>query len=176
MAKPEKVQAVAELKELFENSNSFFVTDYQGLNVADMTVLRRNLRENDVRYLIAKNTLIKRAVSEAGIEGLEEHLSGPTAVAFAQGDPAAAAKVINESYKERDLPRVKIFSVEKELFGGDDIGRLADLPTKEELLSRLVADIESPIVATVQMIDGMFRELIGTVDALADKRKQEEGS
>lgn len=176
MPKPEKVQAVAELKELFENANSFFVTDYQGLNVADMTVLRKDLRDNDVRYLIAKNTLFKLAVNQAGIEGVEQHLFGPTAVAFANGDAAAAAKVINESFKKRELPRVKVFSVEKELFGADQIGRLADLPSKEQLLSQLVADIESPIAAVARMIDGIFHELIGTMDALADKRKQEEGS
>jgi large subunit ribosomal protein L10 len=176
MPKPEKVQAVAELKELFENANSFFVTDYQGLNVADMTDLRRDLRKSDVRYLIAKNTLLKLAVSQAGIAGIDKHLSGPTAVAFAHGDPAAAAKVINESFKKRELPRVKVFSVENELYAAEQLGRLADLPSREQLLSQLVADIESPIAAVARMINGIFQELVGTVDALADKKKAQEGS
>ncbi|RME30435.1 MAG: 50S ribosomal protein L10, partial [Candidatus Zixiibacteriota bacterium] len=147
MARPEKVQAVEELQALFENANSYFVTDYQGLNVADMTVLRRNFRENGVKFLVSKNTLLRRAVQAVGMESLEPFLTGPTAVAFVEKDPAVAAKIIYDSFKEKKLPRVKAFVVDDQLFEADDIKRLADLPPREVLLSQLVAAVESPLTS-----------------------------
>lgn len=173
MPKPEKIQAVAEMKELFENSSSLFVTDYQGLNVADMTALRTNLRNKNVKYLIAKNTLMKIAAKEAGVEGINEHLSGPTAIAFTNDDAAAAAKVLNDSFKDKQLPRMKVFVVDNEVYEGTEIKRLADLPTKEVLLSQVVAAVEAPFTSLIGSIDGFFRELVGSIDALAEKKKTE---
>ena len=173
MPKPEKIQAVAEMKEIFENSSSLFVTDYQGLNVADMTDLRSKLRENNVKYLIAKNTLLKIAAKEAGVEGIDEHLSGPTAIAFTDDDPAAAAKVLNDSFKDKELPRMKVFVVDEDVFDAAEIGRLADLPSKEILYSQVVAAVEAPFTELVGSLDGFFRELVGSIDALADQKKTE---
>lgn len=173
MPKPEKIKAVAEMKALFESSDSYFVTDYQGLNVADMTDLRNNLRTNNVKYLIAKNTLIKIAAKDAGVEGLDEHLVGPTAIAFTSDDPAAAAKVLNDSFKERKLPRMKVFVVENEVFEGAEIIRLADLPPKNILLSQVVASVEAPFTELIGSLDGFFRELVGSIDALVDKKQSE---
>ncbi|MEW6412173.1 MAG: 50S ribosomal protein L10 [Candidatus Zixiibacteriota bacterium] len=173
MPKPEKIEAVAEMKKLFEASGSLFVTDYQGLNVADMTHLRKNLRDNSIKYLIGKNTLMKLAAREAGIKGLDDHFVGPTAVAFTSADPAMAAKILNDSFREKELPRMKAFVVDNQVYEGTEIKRLAELPPREILLSQLVAAVESPFSALVGSLDGFFRELIGSVDALAEKKKSE---
>ena len=173
MLKPEKIKAVADMKELFESSDSIFVTDYQGLTVADMTSLRSDLRANKVKYLIAKNTLLKLAAKEAGVEGIEEHLVGPTAIAFTNDDPAAAAKVLNDSFKAKELPRMKVFVVENEIYQGVEIKRLADLPPKDILLSQVVAAVEAPFTELIGSLDGFFRELVGSIDALADQKKSE---
>ncbi len=173
MPKPEKITAVAEMKKMFEESDSFFVTDYQGLNVANVTALRANLRKNGVHYLVAKNTLLKLAASEAGVEGIEEFLSGPTAVAFVKDDPVAAAKVLNDSIKERELPRIKVFVVDKKHYEPGDLTRFADLPSREQLLAQVVAAVEAPLTELVGSLDGFFRKLVGLVDALAEKRKEE---
>ncbi len=173
MPTPKKIQAVAEMKELFENSSSLFVTDYQGLNVSDMTALRTSLREKNVRFLIAKNTLMKIAAQEAGINGIEEHLIGPTALAFTNDDPAAAAKILNDSFKKKELPRMKVFVVDNEVFEAAQISRLADLPPKDILLSQVVAAVEAPLTSLVGSLDGFFRELVGSIDALADKKNSE---
>ena len=173
MPKPEKIEAVAEMKKLFESAGSFFVTDYKGLNVADMTDLRKNLRENNIKYLIAKNTLLKLAVKDAGIDSLDEHLIGPTAVAFTSDDPALAAKILNDSFKAKELPRMKVFMVDDQVFEGAEIKRLADLPPRDILLSQLVAAVESPLTSIVGSLDGFFRDLVGSVDALAEKRKSD---
>lgn len=171
MVKPEKINAVAEMKKIFEGAGSFFVTDYQGLNVADMTVLRKNLRENKIRYLIAKNTLLKLAARDAGVPEIEKHLNGPTAVAFTSDDPAVAAKILHDSFKSKELPRMKVFVVEDQVFEASQISRLAELPPRDLLLSRLVAAVEAPISSLVASLDGFFRELIGTIDALAEKKR-----
>lgn len=171
MPKPEKITTVAELKEVFQSAGSFFVTDYQGLNVANLSVLRKNLRENDVKYVVAKNTLFKIAAREAGVPSIDSHLKGPTAIAFALKDAAAAAKVLNDSFKEKKLPRIKVFVVDSELHSATDIGRLADLPSREVLLSQLVSAVESPLTSLVSSVEAVFTELIRTVDALADKQK-----
>ena len=92
MLRTEKADVVARIKELFETSGAYFITDYQGLNVADLTLLRKELRENNVKYLVAKNTLFRLAAKDAGIDGLDEHLVGPTAVAFAREETSVAAK------------------------------------------------------------------------------------
>lgn len=173
MPKPEKIEAVAEMAKLFESSGSLFITDYQGLNVADMTELRRNLRTNNVKYLIAKNTLLKLAAQKAGVKDIDEHFIGPTAVAFTSDDPAAAAKVLNDSFKDKELPRMKVFVVDQQVYEGAEIKRLADLPPKDVLLSQLVAAVESPLTELVGSLDGFFRSLVGSIDALKEKKASE---
>ncbi len=173
MPKPEKIEAVAEMKKLFESAGSFFVTDYQGLNVADMTALRKKLRESNVKYFIAKNTLLKLAAHDAGMSEIDQHFLGPTAVAFTSEDPAAAAKILNDSFKDKELPRMKVFVVDNQVFEGAQIKRLAELPPREILLSHLVAAVEAPLTSLVGSLDGFFRKLVGSIDALADKKRVE---
>jgi len=173
MANVTKVAAVADYKKLFEESDSFFVTDYQGLTVADMTVLRRDLRDNKVRYLIAKNTLLRLAAMDAGVEGVEEFLVGPTAIAFCSDDPAVAAKILHDSFKERELPIMKAFWLERKQFDATEIKRLADLPSRDILLAGVVAAVEAPFTSLIGSLDGFFRKLVGTIDALAEKKNKE---
>ncbi len=173
MPKPEKITAVADMKKLFEESSAFFVTDYQGLNVEDMTALRKNLRDKQVRYLIGKNTLFRIAAKDAGVPDIEEHLIGPTAIAFAADDAPAAAKVLNDSYKVKELPRTKVFVVRGDRFEGADIKQFADLPSREELLAQVAMAVEAPLVELARTIDGFFQQLILSVEALVEKRKNE---
>lgn len=173
MARPEKVAVIENFEKLFKDSNSYFVTDFQGLNVADITVLRKNLRENNVTYIVAKNTLMSIAARNTKQPDLKEFFKGCTAIAFASDDPAVAAKILYDSYKERELPRVKAFVVDDVLFGADEIKRLADLPPRDILLSQLVNAVESPMTSLVGALDAVFRDLVGSLDALAEKRKAE---
>lgn len=174
MPKAEKMETVARYKELFEQAESYFVADYQGLNVADMTDLRRKLRENNIRFLIGKNTLFRLAAIDAEVTGMEPHLEGPTAIAFTGDDPAVAAKILHDSYKDRELPVMKAFWLDGVPFDGSEIKRLADLPTREVLLGQVITAVEAPLTELVASLDGFFRELVGTIDALA-QAKQDEG-
>lgn len=171
MPKQEKLDSVAELKEIFSEAKSIFVTDYMGLNVADISRLRKNLRDGDVRFVVAKNTLFKIAAREAGVPALDEHFKGPTAVAFAIKDPSMAAKILNASFKEKQLPRVKAFVVDRQVHGAEQVQALADLPSREVLLSSLVSVVESPLTQLVGAIEAVMIDLVRTIDALADKQK-----
>jgi large subunit ribosomal protein L10 len=173
MLRQEKADSVARLKELFESSNAIFLTDYQGLNVPDITVLRKNLREANVKFTVAKNTLFRMAAKNAGVEGLDEYFEGPTAIAFAADDPSVAAKILHDSYKKTELPRFKVFMIEGQLHQADEIKALAELPPRDILLSQVVAAVEAPFTELIGSLDGFFREVIGLVDALAEKKKAE---
>jgi large subunit ribosomal protein L10 len=174
MPKQEKLDAVAEYGKLFKESGSFFVTDYQGLSVADLTVLRKSLRDSNVTFLVGKNTLFKIAAKEAQVDGIDEHLAGPTAIAFTADEPAVAAKILHDSYKAHELPLMKAFWVDDVAYTGDQIKRLADLPPIDTLYSMVVSAVEAPLTELVGSIDGFFRKLVGTVDALAEQKKGEE--
>jgi len=166
MPKPEKIKAVSDLKEQMEKTSSVFVTDYTGLNVQDITILRKNLRDNSVKYVVAKNTIMKIAAKESGYENLAEYFQGQTALAFGANDPAVAAKILYNSYKDIEKPIIRAFVLDGQFFKGSEITRLADLPTREILLSQIIASIESPISSTISSIDALFQELVATVDAL----------
>jgi large subunit ribosomal protein L10 len=173
MAKPEKVAAVAELTKMFEGASGIFVTDFQGMNVAEVSNLRKSLRQNKTKFVVAKNTLFRIAAKNANVSGIDDFLKGTTGVAFTSADAAPAAKVLNDAFKEKERPRVKVFVVDKQSFKSAEIGRLADLPSREILLSQLVAAVEAPLAQLASTIEGLFQELIRSVDALAEKKKGE---
>ncbi len=173
MPNAQKLEEVSRIKELFDGNNAYFVTDYQGLNVAEMTTLRKKLREQNIKFIIAKNTLVRVASEQAGVAGIGEHLNGPTAIAFTKDDAAVAAKILHDSFKERELPRMKVFVVEEEVFSGGDIQKLADLPTKDELLGMIASAVEAPVKNVAMVIDAFFQGLLGVIEALAEKKKSE---
>jgi large subunit ribosomal protein L10 len=168
-----KTDLVADLKEQFSQSSAIFITNYSGLNVEQITKLRKSLRENGVRFIVAKNTLIRIAAREAGFDDLDAHLAGPVAVAFAKTEANIPAKILFDACKEFDnvkKPEVKAFYVDRMRFAGADVERIAKLPSREILLSQLVAAVEGPIANFVGTLDSIIRELVGTVDAIARQK------
>ncbi len=163
-----KVEKVAKIKDYLEKADSFFVAEYLGLKVSELTDLRAKLRDSDSRLVVEKNTLIRVAAKEAGVEGLDEYLVGPTAITFAFGDPVAPAKALYESFKKYDLPVVKALSVSGELMEGSRIKELADLPSRDELLAQVIGNIEAPIAELISSMDAVVQEFVRTVDALAE--------
>lgn len=168
-----KIDLVADLTKRFSEADNIFIADYAGLNVEQITRLRKNLRENGVRLVVAKNTLMKIAAKDAGYDDIDQHLSGPTAIAFSNADANIPAKILFDAYKEFDKvnkPEIKAFYVDRQAFAGADAERMAKLPTREVLLSQLISAIESPIAGLVGTLNAIMRELIGTIDAVAEKR------
>ncbi|MBN2226454.1 MAG: 50S ribosomal protein L10 [candidate division Zixibacteria bacterium] len=168
MPKPEKITSVSQIKEHLEGAGSVFVTDYTGLNVEQITKLRKDLRENSIRYLVAKNTLMRIAAKETGYDGLAEYLTGQTALAFGAEDAAAAAKILYDSFKAIEKPVIRAFVLDDkdQVFPGDKVVRLAELPSREVLYSQIVAAVEAPFSSLISSIDALFQELIATLAAL----------
>lgn len=169
-----KIDLVASLKERFSESTNIFITDYVGLDVAQITKLRKDLREKNIKYVVAKNTLLRIAAREAGYGELAEHLVGPTAIAFSSAEPNVPAKILYDACKEFEnvsKPEVRAFVIDKQFFAGKAAEQIAKLPSREVLLSQLVSAVEAPIAELVGTLDGIIRELVGTIDAMAKKKE-----
>lgn len=141
----EKQLVVSEVAAKLRESASTIVADYRGLNVAQVTELRKRLREAGVDFQVLKNTLVRRATAEAELSELDSALTGPTAIAFSKDDVVAAAKILSEFAKKNDALKVKGGVVEGRVVDVDQIKDLANLPSREGLLSMLLSVLQAPI-------------------------------
>lgn len=144
-AKLQKAAQIEEIKEKIGRCGAFVVVDYKGISVADDTKLRSDFRKNDVEYRVLKNRLVLRALSELNIGGFEGHLEGPTAIAFAYGDPLAAAKVVSENAKTVKAIEVKCGLMDGAYIDAETVAKLAAIPSKEVLLAQLLGLLQSPL-------------------------------
>lgn len=161
----EKVQEVDELSEMLSRSNLIVLTDYRGLTVADMASLRKKLRAQGVEYRVAKNTLMSFAAEKVGKGGLKDALVGPTAVAFAGGDEAAAAKALADFERGSKVFKIKAGLLGQRPLSSADVGTLATLPPREVLLAQVVAGIQSPLAGLVGTLGGVISSFTGTLEA-----------
>ncbi|MDD4570296.1 MAG: 50S ribosomal protein L10 [Tepidanaerobacteraceae bacterium] len=167
--KEAKVKAVEELKDKFGRSRSAILTDYRGLNVGEITELRRKLKEQDVEYKVVKNTLTAIAIKDFDYK-LDEFLEGPTAVAFSYEDPVAPAKILVDFSKTHKQLEIKAGVVEGRVANKDVISELAKMPPKEQLLASAVGAIQSPLYGIVGVLQGNLRNLVYTLQAVQDKK------
>ena len=170
MPNKKNIEQVKELSESFSRAKAIYFTEYHGLNVGDITKLRSEFFKADVEFKVAKNTLIKLAAEENKIAGLEEILKGSTALAIAYEEPVSPAKVIKEFTKENDLPSVKGILFDGELMPGEDFKRLANLPSKEELLSKLVSMLNSPLQKLVSTLNAPLQNVAGALNNLKEQK------
>jgi large subunit ribosomal protein L10 len=161
----QKQQVVAEVKEKLNTSVSTVVTDYRGLSVAEVTELRKQLREAGVEYQVLKNTLVRRATGEVGLSEMDQFLTGPTAIAFSKEDVVAPAKVLHNFAKEHKNLEIKGAIVEGAVVGPDKVKEIASLPSREGLLSMLLSVLQAPV-----------RNFAYAVKAVADQQEQPEAA
>lgn len=133
----QKQEEVKELAEIIKNSKLVLFTDYRGINVTDVTLLRKTLRQTNSEYKVIKNNITRRALQECGIEGLDEALLGPTAVIIGKEDYLEPAKAIYEFTKKKDFYKIKAGIVDGKVMSAEEIITLAKLPSRETLLSML---------------------------------------
>ncbi len=136
---------VEEITEKFKTAATAVVVDYRGLSVSQVTELRKQLREAGVEFKVYKNTMTRRAVEAAGLEGLNENLTGPNAIAFSTEDVVAPAKILNDFAKKNDKLEIKAGVIEGAIATADDIKALAELPSREGLLSMLLSVLQAPM-------------------------------
>ena len=170
MPNKKNIEQVKELSESFSRAKAIYFTEYHGLNVGDITKLRSEFFKADVEFKVAKNTLIKLAAEENKIAGLEEILKGSTALAIAYEEPVSPAKVIKEFTKENELPSVKGILFDGEIMPGEDFKRLANLPSKEELLSKLVSMLNNPLQKLVSTLNAPLQNVAGALNNLKEQK------
>ena len=140
-----KQSQVQEITEKFQSAASVVVVDYRGLNVTQVTELRKQLREAGVEFKVYKNTLTRRAAEAAGVEGINEVLTGPNAVAFSTEDVIAPAIIINEFAKKNEALEIKAGIIEGTIASVEDVKALAELPSRDGLLSMLLSVLQAPV-------------------------------
>lgn len=171
MDKSEKEAAIKSLTEKFKDSDAVILTEYRGLTVAQVTELRHKLGQ-DASYTVAKNTLARIAAKEAGIEGLDDVITGPSAIVFMKGDYVAGAKALRDFAAKNKKLIVKGGSIDGSVLNADDVKRLADMQTREGALSEFAGDIKSAIASAIRIAMQVPTKAARTIDALAKKQEK----
>src|SRR5919112_5545652 len=171
MAKPDKVAAVAELKDKFTSSAGAVLTEYRGLSVKALKELRTSLGQS-ASYAVSKNTLTTIAAREAGIDGLDEQLVGPTAIAFIDGDPVVVAKGLRDFARTNPLLVIKGGFLEGRVLGPDEVRKLADLESRETLLARVAGGMQGVLSQAISLISAPLSQaarLFGALQSAAEE-------
>jgi len=174
MPRPEKVQAVADIKERMEGAQAVFLAEYAGLSVKDQQALRRSLRENGAEFKVVKMSMARLAAAELDIDTLDELLLGPTGLAFAHGDPAGAAKVLKDFAKDHDTFAVKGGLLGLEFLPPEKIAELAELDPREVLLAKLAGVMQAPMANLAGLLAALPRNTASVLQQLLEKKEAEE--
>ncbi|MBE8517705.1 50S ribosomal protein L10 [Amycolatopsis sp. H6(2020)] len=175
MAKPDKVAAVAEIAESFRTSSATVVTQYTGLSVSQLSQLRRALGTS-AKYRVAKNTLVKRAAEDAGIQGLEDLFVGATAIAFVEGEAVDAAKALRDFAKDNNALVIKGGYMDGRALSVDEINRIADLDSREVLLSKAAGAFKAKLSQAAALFQAPASQVARLAAALEEKQREATGT
>lgn len=167
-----KKLVVEDIKNKIENAKSIVFVKFAGLTVAEDTELRREFRKNNVEYKVLKNTLIKRAFNDLGITAFDEDLNGPTSVAFGADETAAAKVIVDASKKYENKVVVKSAYVDNQKVDVNGVKALAAMPSKEELIAKMLGSMQAPLTNFVGVLSAMPRSLVIALNAIAEKQAQ----
>lgn len=174
MNRTEKDAFIGELQQKLGEARAFYLTDFTGLNVKQMTQFRSRLRKQGVDYVVVKNTLAQRALQDLEMPDIAEFFTGPTGVVIGREDAVAAAKAITDFAREfGDRPAVKVGVVERREYSAEDVKKLAELPPREVLLAQIAGGLQAPMA---RLAGGMSQILAGFARAVDALRQQKEGA
>jgi len=174
LTRSEKEVVIENLGKEFSEASGLYVTAYQGMTVEKFNTVRAKLSNANARYVVVKNTFAKIALAKSGIKGLDAAFKGPACVAITKKDIASVAKIIKDFNKENDnLLAVRMAYADGTVFSGADAERLADLPSREELLSMLLSAFNAPMTKFAGTLSGIMTNFVRTVDAVRIKKEQE---
>jgi large subunit ribosomal protein L10 len=169
----QKQPLVDDIASRLESAQGVYLTDFTGLNVKNITELRARLRNAGVDYVVVKNTLAQRALDTLDLPDIAEFFTGPTGLVIGREDAVTAAKVLEEFAKEHDnRPTVKIGIVERRSVTAEEVGRIAQLPPREQLLAELAGAMQAPMAQLVFMMQGLLGEFVGLLEALRAERER----
>ncbi len=172
MKRTEKEETVATLNRSFSEAKFVSLVSFSGLNVAEISSLRHELRSSGTEFRVVKNTLAKRAIKDTALEQLEEHFQGSTAVALTAEDPAAPAKILARFAKDNPKLEVKVGLLEGKSLSRDSIEALSKLPSREVLLSMLLGTLKAPTHGLVNVLAGVLIKFLGTLRAIQTEKEK----
>jgi large subunit ribosomal protein L10 len=175
-ARAEKVAIIEEITAKLNESVAVFVSEYRGMTVSQLADLRTPLRDAGAEHKVYKNTLARRAAESAGLDGLAEHLLGPTALTFVTGDSVAAAKALLDQSKVNPMLVIKGGVLGTSPMSADDVKALANLPSREELLARLAGAFQAPLVKTAGLLQALPRNFAYGLSALIEQKAAAEAA
>jgi large subunit ribosomal protein L10 len=172
MTRARKTELIDEMSGEMAKAPHAFVIDYKGIKVVDVTELRRQVRASGSEYVVVKNTLALRAVKDAPLGSLSDHFSGMTAVAYSSKDVVALAKVLHTFGKTNPNVKVKAALVEGKPVPATSLEALANMPSRPELVAKLLGLMQSPMRRLVTVMSGPQRNLVGVLSAIAKKKEE----
>jgi large subunit ribosomal protein L10 len=170
LTKKQKEDQVEALVNEIGKHSVVLLSDFTGMSVETATEIRRRFREKSVTFRVVKNTLARRALKEIGAADLAEHLKGPNAVVLSEGDPVAPAKILVEFEKKGDTPKIRNGWVESHVVTAAEIRRMADLPSREQLLAQIAAGFQAPVSNFARLLSEMLRRLVSTLDEVGKSK------
>ena len=172
MPRPEKVQAVAHIRDRIESARAVFLAEYSGLSVGQQQTLRRALKAQEAEFKVVKMSLARLAVAELGIDDVADLLFGPIGLAYADGDPAGAAKTLKDFAKEHDVFRIKGGLLSGELLTPERVSELADIEPRDVLLAKLAGFFAAPMSQVAGLLQGLQQEMAGLIKALLEQKEE----
>jgi len=171
MKRTEKEQIIADVAEVAGRAHGMFFTDFSGLTVEQATELRRELRKSGIDYVVAKNTLIRKALEQlGGYDKVFPGLKGPTGVAFAFDDPVAPAKIIQKFSEKHKKLRLKVCVIEHEVYDGSRLAEIALIPSRGDVIAGILGSINAPLAGVPGTVNAVIRELVSVIDELGKKK------
>lgn len=171
ITRQKKEEIVRDLNEAFSSARVAVFTAFQGMNVASLNELRRGVRESGGRYLVAKKTLLKRALGEQKIEGLDPTtLEGEVGVAFGTGDPSATSKAVYQVQKDGGVLQILGGIMDGQVLSAQEVVQFATLPTREELLAKMVGSMNAPMSGMVNVFSGVQRNFVYALKAIGEQK------
>ena len=170
MPNQKNISNVKELSDKLLKAKSIYFTDYLGLNVSEVTNLRKKFFESNVEYIVVKNTLLKIASNQNEINLDDELFSGSTAIAISYDDPVSAAKIIKNFLKDHDLPGIKGIFFEGSYLPASKFEKIANLPGKEESLSKIIVMLKSPMQNIVNLLNSPMVKLLNVLNGLKENK------
>jgi len=171
MKRSEKEKIVADVAELAGRAQGMFFTDFSGLTVEQATELRREFRKSGVMYRVVKNTLIQKALGQAGnYDKVYTALVGPTGIAFAYEDPIAPARIIHRFSEKHNKLSLKICVLEKQVYEGSKLRELARMPSRTEMIGSIVGSIQAPLAGVPTILQSILRDLVSVVAEIEKKK------
>lgn len=171
MPNPAKIQTVEKIAADLKATDVYYFVDYRGLTFAEATELRSRLAKTDASLRVVKNTLARRAAAEAGVDGLDDLLRGPTAIVYCHGDPVRAARIIEEFIKEKKKAAVRGGKLQQSVLTSTEVERLSTLPTREQLIAQLIGAIASPLACLVNVLNAPVRGLLVVLRQVEEQKQ-----